>query len=105
MKKVGILAFLTILVIACGFISTGMLSDPLGGLLITQSGDPYASPFVATPQQAMQIVVWGGFVIFNVIGLAATLALVFWFINRSLVKSAGSTPPAPAGKDAEAASE
>lgn len=105
MKRVGILAFLMIVVIAGGVISSGMLSDPLSGLLIVQSSEPNASPFVATPQQAMQIVFWGGFVIFNVLGLALTLALIFWFLNRSLVRERGGRPAASASTEIEAASE
>ncbi|MCU0510933.1 MAG: hypothetical protein MUE40_00005, partial [Anaerolineae bacterium] len=72
---------------------------PLSGLLIVQSTDPNASPFSAPPQQAMQIVVWVGFVLFNIVGFALTLALFFWLMNRSLARNRAGTGATPAATD------
>lgn len=104
MKRVGILAFLMLVVIAGGVISSGLLNSAISGLLIVQTSDPYASAFEAPPQKAMQIVVWGGFVIANVVVVAVVLALFFWLVNRALTSTRGSTPntrEAPPEKSAE----
>jgi hypothetical protein len=80
--------------VLCGAISAGLLSDPLNGLLIRQTSNPDASPFTATPVQAMQIVLWVGFILFNMIGAALTLAAFFWLMSRSLSSVRRGAPAA-----------
>lgn len=95
MKRLGILIFLLVVVLAGGAISSGLLNDPLRGLLIQQTGDPNASVFDAPPQQAFQLILWIGFVIMNLIGAGVTLLIFFWLMNRALAGvRRGQQPPA-----------
>jgi hypothetical protein len=93
-KRLGILVFLMVVVLAGGAISSGLLNDPLNGLLIKQTSDPNASVFDATPQQALQLVLWIGFVLFNLIGAGVTLLFFFWLMNRALSGLRRGQPPA-----------
>jgi hypothetical protein len=54
---------------------------PLG---VVQSADPEASVFVATDWQAQQLFLLVGFLVFNLIGIGVTLALIFWFLSRQV---------------------
>jgi hypothetical protein len=95
-RRLGILIGLMAVTVICGAISAGLLNDPLSGLLIRQTNDPNASPFTATPVQSMQIVVWIGFVLINMIGAGLTLAAFFWLMNRGLASARRGAPAAPA---------
>jgi hypothetical protein len=93
-RKLGILIGLIAVTVLCGAISAGLLNDPLSGLLIKQTSNPDASPFTATPVQSMQMVLWVGFILFNMIGAALTLALFFWLMTRSLSNVRRGAPAA-----------
>ena len=57
-------------------------SDQLIPATIDQVEDPQASTFVATPGQAEQLVLTVGFILFNLIGIGATIALLMWLGDR-----------------------
>ncbi len=92
MRKLGILIGLIAITVLCGAISAGLLNDPVSGLLIKQTSNPDASSFTATPVQAFQLVAWFGFVLFNIVGIALTIAAFFWLMNRSLAGVRRATP-------------
>lgn len=64
-----------------------------------QCADAACSTFLAEPWEAGQFLLLVGFILFNLIGMGATLALVFWFLNKQVasVKNDASTAATEAG--------
>lgn len=78
-RGVGILALLVIVTIIGGLLTANLgFSVPT----IIQSQDPAASAFNATPNQALYLALWIGFVLVNVVGAGLTIALVLWLADR-----------------------
>jgi|FLYN01.1.fsa_nt_gi hypothetical protein len=73
-------------------------------VFVVQTENPDASVFEARPWKAEQLVLLVGFLLFNLIGIGVTLALVMWFLSRQ-VKSVkgGETPPSRSRTETEAA--
>jgi hypothetical protein len=95
-RKLGILIGLMAVLIICGSLSAGLLSDPLSGLLIKQTSSPDASTFAASPVQSFQLIAWIGFVLINMLGAGLTIAAFFWLMNRALAGVRRNAPAAPA---------
>lgn len=93
---ITIVAILLILIIGGGLTSM-LVSNNGGGVLpiLTTTNIPDASPTVVLPWKAEQFFLLVGFILFNLIGMALTLALVFWLVDRGLRrnKSAGASTP------------
>jgi len=55
-----------------------------------QCADPACSVFAAEPWEAGQLILLIGFILFNLVGIGATIALLFWFLSKQVanVKSA-----------------
>ena len=86
MKRFIFLVVLIALMMAGGFLTAQLLSNN-GSLhlpVLTQTAQPDASPTTMLPWKAEQFFLLIGFVIFNLVGIAATLALIFWFIDRGI---------------------
>lgn len=87
MKRLGIFVVIAILLIGGGALSTlippGTAPEVLPGAIITTT-DPEASVFHATPGQTQWLVILIGFIVFNMVGMAVTLAIVMWFLNRGI---------------------
>ena len=64
-----------------------------------QCADAACSTFLAEPWEAGQFILLVGFIVFNLIGIGATLALVFWFLNKQVVnvKADGTAAASDAG--------
>jgi hypothetical protein len=58
--------------------------------VLKQVDSPDGSTLAVVPWKAEQIVLLVGFILFNMIGIGATLALVMWLLNR-FVKEANAT--------------
>lgn len=87
-RGVAILAFLLIVTIAGGVLTSGMgIELPF----IKQTAEPMASVFEAPGEKALWLFAMIGFIVINVIGAGLTIALLFWFLNRE-VKVANSMP-------------
>jgi hypothetical protein len=73
-------------------------------VFVIQTENPDASVFESRPWKAEQLVLLVGFVLFNLIGMGLTIALVMWFLSRGVksVKGGAEEPPARAA-DSEAA--
>jgi hypothetical protein len=56
-----------------------------------QTDDPEASVFVATEWQAQQFFLLVGFLLFNLVGIGITIALIMWFLSRQVASVSGST--------------
>lgn len=72
-----------------GFITTVLTGNDISEVLpfLVQSSDPEANAMAAEPWQAEQIFILIGFILFNLIGIGATIALIMWFLHRGVVES------------------
>lgn len=85
MGRFGLFIIALIALLAGGAFSVLLLdkgSDSLIPATIEQVEDPQASTFVATPGQAEQLILSVGFILFNMIGIGATIALLMWIGER-----------------------
>jgi hypothetical protein len=93
---ITVVVLLLILIIGGGL--TSMLIANNGSVLpiLTTTNVPDASPTTVLPWKAEQFFLLVGFILFNLIGIAATLALIFWLVDRGLRRNRGSaqTPAA-----------
>ena len=63
--------------------------DAIPGAVI-QSRNPEASPFMAADWQAHQFFLLTGFIIFNLVGIGITIAIIIWFLSRQVASVSGS---------------
>ncbi len=101
MKRLAVfIVIMLILIVGGGLTSQFAASD--GGTIIPgvlqQTTSPEASTLVAEPWQAQQLFLLIGFVLVNLIGIALTLALIFWFLDRG-VRNAKAAQTAKAARD------
>ena len=61
-----------------------------------QCADAACSTFLAEPWEAGQFILLVGFIVFNLIGIGATLALIFWFLNKQVASVKGDNQAAAA---------
>lgn len=81
-------------ILAGGGALTVMLSqtqsgDAIPGAVI-QTRNPEASPFMAADWQAHQFFLLTGFIIFNLVGIGITIAIIIWFLSRQVASVSGS---------------
>lgn len=93
MKNLGILIGIVLLLVVFGAISARLA--PSAPVLV-QTADPNGSVLAATPEQANQLFFWIVFVLINLVGAGVTLALVMWFLGRSInhARALPNNPPA-----------
>jgi hypothetical protein len=85
---ITLVALFLILVVGGGL--TSMLIANEGGTILpiqTTTTIPDASPTVVLPWKAEQFFLLTGFLLFNLIGIAVTLAIIFWYVDRQLRRS------------------
>ena len=87
MRRVAfILGVLLLLIIGGGL--TAQIAQQGGRdaipVFVIQTENPDASVFESAPWKAEQLVLLVGFLLFNLIGMALTIALVMWFLNRQV---------------------
>lgn len=85
MKAFGFFVFLVFLLIVGGAFTSLLLSGD-GALLpfLQQTSDPAASAMEVEGWQAEQFFLLAGFIIFNMIGMGATIAFIVWLLSRSV---------------------
>jgi len=71
-------------------------------VFVITTDNPDASVFESVPWKAEQLLLLIGFLLFNLIGIGVTIALIMWFLNRQ-VKSVQGSAPASDSENAEAA--
>jgi hypothetical protein len=87
LNKLAVVAGVVILLLVGGGLTSQLIIGGGRSLFITQSAIPDASTLAAAPWQAEQLVLLIGFVLFNLVGMAATIALVMWFLHRGVKQS------------------
>jgi hypothetical protein len=100
-----IIAAILVLVIGGGI--TAQIAQQGSGAIpvfVQQTENPDASVFEAVPWKAEQLFLLVGFLLFNMIGIGATIALIMWFLNRqvkSVKQDGGAQREAPSSSAAE----
>ncbi|GAB4323373.1 MAG: hypothetical protein Kow00117_11890 [Phototrophicales bacterium] len=86
MRKYAILAFCLMILAAGGVLTVIDQAGGVGNLLPTlqQTADPAASTMAVEPWQAEQLFLLLGFIVFNMIGIAATIAFVMFVLHRNV---------------------
>lgn len=90
MKRL-IIVFAVIIVLIIGGGLTSQLVSSEGSIipgLVRQTSNPDGSAMDMVPWKAEQLFLFVGFIVFNLVGIAATLAVIMWFLNWQ-VKSVG----------------
>jgi hypothetical protein len=99
-------ALLLILIIGGGLTSMLVANDGGGVLpILTTTNIPDASPTVVLPWKAEQFFMLVGFILFNLIGMAVTLALVFWLVDRGLRRNRATRTPNTSTREVAQADE
>jgi hypothetical protein len=102
MKRVAFVLGVLLLVIIGGGLTAQIAQQ--GGrdaipVFVIQTENPDASVFESAPWKSEQLVLFVVFVIFNLVGIGATIALIMWLLHRQ-VKSVGGGGAPPATKAA-----
>jgi hypothetical protein len=81
-----VIAAILVLVIGGGL--TAQIAQQGGSgaipVFVQQTENPDASVFETVPWKAEQLFLLVGFILFNMIGIGATIALIMWFLNRQV---------------------
>ena len=97
MKRVAFVLGALLLVIIGGGLTAQIAQQ--GGrdaipVFVIQTENPDASVFESVPWKAEQLVLFVGFVLFNMVGIAATIAIVMWLLHRQVKSVRGDVKPA-----------
>jgi hypothetical protein len=84
MKRLAIVVAAVLVLLIGGGLTAQILVGGGHSLFLTQSTDPDASVLSAAGWQAEQLVLFIGFILFNLIGIGATIALVMWILHRGV---------------------
>ena len=86
MKRLLFFAVLMVILLAGGGLTALLINSGSGTILpILQTvGSPDGSTAVVLPWKAEQFFLLVGFILFNLIGIVATLAIIFWFLDRGV---------------------
>jgi len=87
-RRFSILIVLVVLLLVGGGLTTLLISSN-GAVLpvLQQVGAPDASPTTMLPWKANQFFLMIGFILFNLVGIAVTLTVILWFVDRGVKKS------------------
>jgi hypothetical protein len=106
MRRLLLIAGLFVILIIGGGLTTQLIANQTTGApllpFLTQTINPDASRTVLLPWKAEQFFLLVGFLIFNLIGIAATIALLFWFADRGVRRNAASKQPSTDNKQIQA---
>lgn len=88
MRRLLFLVAALVILIAGGGLTMQLIAGG-GDLLpvLEQVNAPDASPTTILPWKAEQFFLMVGFILFNLVGIGATLALLFWLADRGLKRS------------------
>lgn len=98
MRRFAFFMFIILLLIIGGGLTAQIASE--GGTfqipaVIRTTSNPDASVLDMTPWKAEQLFLVIGFVLFNLIGAAVTLAIVFWLLHRQVKRAKAGDKVAP----------
>jgi hypothetical protein len=106
-RNFGILVVVIVLLLLGGGLTAELANKEITEILpiIRQTNVGEASFVDPAPWQAQQFVLMVSFILFNMIGIGATLALIMWFLDRQVrqvraTKKEGAITPAASTKEA-----
>ena len=84
MKRFGLVIGLLLLLLVGGGLTSLLIANDGGGVLpvLQIVGSPEASSTVMTQWKANQLFALVSFLLFNLVGIAVTLAIILWFLDR-----------------------
>lgn len=97
MRRLVFVAVVVVVLLVGGGLTSMIIVGGGRSLFIQQTDIPDASTMLAAPWQAEQLVLLVGFILFNLVGMAATIAIVLWLLHRGVrqVSGTGSTAVTP----------
>lgn len=102
MRRLLIFAALLLLLIIGGGLTAELISTDGGSMLpiLTQTINPDASPTEIVPWKAEQFFLLVGFILFNLIGIAATIAIIVWLLDGAIRRNKDNPKAASANTNA-----
>ena len=93
MRNFGVLVVVIVLLLIGGGLTAQLASSDIIQMLpiIRQTNVPEASFIDPAPWQAQQFILMVGFILFNMIGIGVTLAIIMWLLDRQ-VRISKATP-------------
>jgi hypothetical protein len=93
-KNFGILVVVIVLLLLGGGLTAQLANADISQILpiIRQTNVPEASFIDPAPWQAQQFIILVGFILFNLVGIGATIAIIMWLLDRQ-VRLSKATPP------------
>lgn len=94
MQRLALLIVILIVLIGGGALSTQLLNGDASSFpaAVIQTSDIESSVFQAAPWQAQQFFLFVGFLVFNLLGIGITIALILWFLNRGVARARATEP-------------
>lgn len=89
MKRFGIVIGLLLLLLIGGGLTSLLIANDGGGVLpvLRIVSSPEASSTVMTGWKANQLFALVGFILFNLVGMAVTAAIILWLLDRGVRRS------------------
>jgi type III secretory pathway component EscV len=90
LRRALVLIVIVLILIGSGFLTTQLASlsaDAVPPGMRVQTANPAASALAITPDKGMYFLLFAGFVIFNLVGMGATIAAAIWFFNKQITKA------------------
>jgi hypothetical protein len=100
-KTLGFILFILIVLVVGGALTTTLTSE--GGSIvptIPQTDNPDGNVSEFEGWKAEQFFLLVGFILFNMIGIGATLALIFWLLDRGVRRARAASAVAESGEAA-----
>jgi hypothetical protein len=103
-KRLAVILGLLILLMIGGGLTTQLIARQDTGIVpvLRQTDNPEAEISAMQPWKAEQFFLVVGFILFNLVGMAVTIAIIVWLIDRGLRRSRAQAGLAPTGTTASA---
>lgn len=103
-RLIFLAVILVILIIGGGLTAQLASSGGIGGVLpvLQTVENPDGDALELTSQKAELLFLFIGFIVFNLVGIAATLAVVMWFLHRGVKIAEKIEPPQAAANQPKA---
>lgn len=87
MKWLALIGAVVIILIVSGGLTAQLISQGEGSIIpgvIKQVDSPDASVMIVEGWKAEQLFMLIGFLLFNLVGIGVTIAIIMWFLNREV---------------------
>jgi hypothetical protein len=110
-RNFGALVVVIVLLLLGGGLTAQLANNNITNILpiIHQTNVPEGSFIDPAPWQAQQFIILVGFILFNLVGMGATIAIVMWLLDRQVriskatAKKETAITPAASNKEARVA--